>query len=78
MMTYEEFVKDKELIELIEEVCDVYNYIAIYNTFKRNGIHSIDDLKNTSNEAIRSFRCMGVKRMVFVDKMKNLIEERDL
>lgn len=66
------------LKELCVEVCDKLNAGAICNALLRGGIHSIGDLKKTDLDVIKDLRSFGEMRLMFIEEMKRVIDERGL
>lgn len=71
MLEKEEVSKEKEIINLTIEDLDLS--VRSFNCLKRNGINTIHDLANKSEEDIRKLRNLGQKSLKeIIDKLESL------
>ncbi|MBT2655571.1 DNA-directed RNA polymerase subunit alpha [Bacillus sp. ISL-18] len=71
MLEREEVSKEKDILNLTIEDLDLS--VRSFNSLKRNGINTIDDLANKSEEDIRKLRNLGQKSLKeIIDKLESL------
>ncbi|TWD98603.1 DNA-directed RNA polymerase alpha subunit [Neobacillus bataviensis] len=71
MLEREEVSKEKEILNLTIEDLDLS--VRSFNSLKRNGINTIHDLANKSEEDIRKLRNLGQKSLKeIIDKLESL------
>ena len=72
MLEREEVSKEKEILNLTT-IEDLDLSVSSFNSLKRNGINTIHDLANKSEEDIRKLRNLGQKSLKeIIDKLGSL------